>query len=81
MASSHLNWLIVRDHNSFMIKQRNIPKPFSKVNINLSITPKSKHFFLRDVFVPSKISELLYEENFATSDFIPTLRVSKTSSL
>ena len=32
-TSSHLNWLIVRDHNAFMLKQRNIPKPFSKVNI------------------------------------------------
>ncbi|XP_070500989.1 large ribosomal subunit protein eL28 [Chironomus tepperi] len=35
MASSHLNWLIVRDHNSFMLKQRNIPKPFSKEQNNL----------------------------------------------
>lgn len=34
-SSSHLNWLIVRDHNAFMLKQRNIPKPFSKVNIQL----------------------------------------------
>ncbi|CRK96355.1 CLUMA_CG009772, isoform A [Clunio marinus] len=35
MASSHLNWLIVRDHNSFLIKQRNLRKPFSKEANNL----------------------------------------------
>uniref|UniRef100_A0ABK8FFY3 60S ribosomal protein L28 n=1 Tax=Anopheles gambiae TaxID=7165 RepID=A0ABK8FFY3_ANOGA len=29
MASSHLNWLIVRDHNAFLLKRRDIRKPFS----------------------------------------------------
>lgn len=33
MASSHLSWLIVRNHNAFLLKQRNIPKPFSTVSI------------------------------------------------
>lgn len=33
-SSSHLNWLIVRDQNAFLIKRRNIRKPFSKVNFN-----------------------------------------------
>jgi len=36
MASSHLNWLIVRDTNAFLLKQRNIKKPFSKEPNNLT---------------------------------------------
>lgn len=36
MASSHLNWLIVRDNNAFLLKQRNIKKPFSKEANNLT---------------------------------------------
>jgi hypothetical protein len=35
-VSSHLNWLIVRDHNAFLMKQRNIKKPFSTVRINFN---------------------------------------------
>lgn len=34
--SSHLNWLIVRDNNAFLLKQRNIKKPFSKEANNLT---------------------------------------------
>lgn len=30
-SSSHLNWLIVRNHNAFLLKKTNIPKPFSTV--------------------------------------------------
>lgn len=36
MASSHLNWLILRDNNAFLLKQRNIKKPFSKEPNNLT---------------------------------------------
>ncbi|XP_058126673.1 large ribosomal subunit protein eL28 [Anopheles ziemanni] len=36
MVSSHLNWLIIRDHNSFLLKQKNIRKPFSKEPNNLT---------------------------------------------
>lgn len=36
MSSSHLNWLIVRDNNAFILKQRNIKKPFSKERNNLT---------------------------------------------
>uniref|UniRef100_A0A336MBE7 Large ribosomal subunit protein eL28 n=1 Tax=Culicoides sonorensis TaxID=179676 RepID=A0A336MBE7_CULSO len=36
MSSSHLNWLIVRDNNAFLFKQRNIKKPFSKERNNLT---------------------------------------------
>ncbi|XP_055625271.1 60S ribosomal protein L28 [Toxorhynchites rutilus septentrionalis] len=35
-SSSHLNWLIIRDHNAFLLKQRNIKKPFSKEANNLT---------------------------------------------
>lgn len=35
-TSSHLNWLIVRDQNAFLIKRRNIKKPFSKVSITFN---------------------------------------------
>ncbi|KFB35938.1 AGAP005427-PA-like protein [Anopheles sinensis] len=36
MVSSHLNWLIIRDHNSFLLKQKNIRKPFAKEPGNLT---------------------------------------------
>ncbi|EAA10888.5 AGAP005427-PA [Anopheles gambiae str. PEST] len=36
MASSHLNWLIVRDHNAFLLKRRDIRKPFSTEPGNLT---------------------------------------------
>ncbi|XP_053682902.1 60S ribosomal protein L28 [Sabethes cyaneus] len=35
-TSSHLNWLIIRDHNAFLLKQRNIRKPFSTEPNNLT---------------------------------------------
>ncbi|XP_055533361.1 60S ribosomal protein L28-like [Wyeomyia smithii] len=35
-SSSHLNWLIIRDHNAFLLKQRNIKKPFSTEPNNLT---------------------------------------------
>ena len=34
-SSSHLNWLIVRQHNAFQLKKTNIPKPFSSEPGNL----------------------------------------------
>uniref|UniRef100_A0A182J4I4 Large ribosomal subunit protein eL28 n=2 Tax=Anopheles atroparvus TaxID=41427 RepID=A0A182J4I4_ANOAO len=36
MVSSHLNWLIIRDHNAFLLKQKNIRKPFSTEPNNLT---------------------------------------------
>nr|CAJ17404.1 ribosomal protein L28e [Sphaerius sp. APV-2005] len=33
--SSHLNWLIVRNNNAFLLKKRNINKPFSMEPNNL----------------------------------------------
>lgn len=36
MSSSHLNWLIIRNHHSHMLKRTNIPKPFSTVSIHFS---------------------------------------------
>uniref|UniRef100_A0A6B2E510 Large ribosomal subunit protein eL28 n=1 Tax=Phlebotomus kandelakii TaxID=1109342 RepID=A0A6B2E510_9DIPT len=35
-SSSHLNWLIVRNCNSYLLKKRNIPKPFSTERNNLT---------------------------------------------
>lgn len=35
-SSSHLNWLIIRDHNAFLLKRRNINKPFSTEANNLT---------------------------------------------
>ncbi|KAL1400441.1 hypothetical protein pipiens_007433, partial [Culex pipiens pipiens] len=35
-SSSHLNWLIIRDHNAFLLKRRNIRKPFSTEPNNLT---------------------------------------------
>ncbi|XP_052862952.1 60S ribosomal protein L28 [Anopheles cruzii] len=36
MVSSHLSWLIIRDHNAFLLKQKNIRKPFSTEPNNLT---------------------------------------------
>nr|XP_029726609.1 60S ribosomal protein L28-like [Aedes albopictus] len=35
-TSSHLSWLIIRDHNAFLLKRRNIKKPFSTEANNLT---------------------------------------------
>ncbi|GAB0093877.1 60S ribosomal protein L28 [Sergentomyia squamirostris] len=35
-TSSHLNWLIVRNCNSHLLKKRDIPKPFSTERNNLT---------------------------------------------
>uniref|UniRef100_A0A1L8DR81 Large ribosomal subunit protein eL28 n=1 Tax=Nyssomyia neivai TaxID=330878 RepID=A0A1L8DR81_9DIPT len=35
-TSPHLNWLIVRNCNSYLLKKRDIPKPFSTERNNLS---------------------------------------------
>ncbi|XP_058462298.1 large ribosomal subunit protein eL28 [Malaya genurostris] len=35
-SSSHLNWLIIRDHNAFLLKRRNIKKAFSTEPNNLT---------------------------------------------
>ncbi|XP_011501771.1 PREDICTED: 60S ribosomal protein L28 [Ceratosolen solmsi marchali] len=34
--SSHLNWMIVRNNNAFLLKKRNISKPFSTETNNLT---------------------------------------------
>uniref|UniRef100_A0A2M3ZYP3 Large ribosomal subunit protein eL28 n=2 Tax=Anopheles triannulatus TaxID=58253 RepID=A0A2M3ZYP3_9DIPT len=36
MVSSHLSWLIIRDHNAYLLKQKNIRKPFSTEPNNLT---------------------------------------------
>ncbi|XP_053675213.1 60S ribosomal protein L28 [Anopheles nili] len=36
MVSSHLSWLIVRDHHAYLMKQKNIRKPFSTEPGNLT---------------------------------------------
>uniref|UniRef100_A0A182PVV8 Large ribosomal subunit protein eL28 n=1 Tax=Anopheles epiroticus TaxID=199890 RepID=A0A182PVV8_9DIPT len=36
MDSSHLNWLIIRDHHAYLMKQKNIRKPFSTEPGNLT---------------------------------------------
>ena len=36
MDSSHLNWLIIRNNNSFLLKKRDIKKPFSTERNNLT---------------------------------------------
>jgi len=35
-TSSHLNWLIIRDNHSFLLKKRDIKKPFSTEPNNLT---------------------------------------------
>ncbi|XP_055683984.1 60S ribosomal protein L28 [Lutzomyia longipalpis] len=35
-SSSHLNWLIVRNCNAYLLKKRDIPKPFSTERNNLT---------------------------------------------
>ncbi|CAH2088015.1 unnamed protein product [Euphydryas editha] len=34
--SSHLNWMIIRNNNAFLVKKRNIKKPFSKEPNNVT---------------------------------------------
>ncbi|XP_015123553.1 60S ribosomal protein L28 [Diachasma alloeum] len=34
--SSHLNWMIIRNNNAFLLKKRNISKPFSTEPNNLT---------------------------------------------
>ncbi|XP_015593852.1 60S ribosomal protein L28 isoform X2 [Cephus cinctus] len=34
--SSHLNWMIIRNNNAFLLKKRNINKPFSTEPSNLT---------------------------------------------
>ncbi|KAF3426265.1 hypothetical protein E2986_07251 [Frieseomelitta varia] len=34
--SSHLNWMIIRNNNAFLLKKRNINKPFSTESNNLT---------------------------------------------
>lgn len=34
--SSHLNWMIIRNNNAFLLKKRNIKKPFSTEPNNLT---------------------------------------------
>ncbi|EEB18096.1 60S ribosomal protein L28, putative [Pediculus humanus corporis] len=34
--SSHLNWMIIRNNNAFLVKKTNIKKPFSKEPNNLT---------------------------------------------
>ncbi|XP_046627780.1 60S ribosomal protein L28 isoform X3 [Neodiprion virginianus] len=34
--SSHLNWMIIRNNNAFLLKKRNISKPFSTESNNLT---------------------------------------------
>uniref|UniRef100_A0A182Y0R9 Large ribosomal subunit protein eL28 n=1 Tax=Anopheles stephensi TaxID=30069 RepID=A0A182Y0R9_ANOST len=36
MDSSHLSWLIIRDHHAYLMKQKNIRKPFSTEPGNLT---------------------------------------------
>uniref|UniRef100_A0A182NMC5 Large ribosomal subunit protein eL28 n=1 Tax=Anopheles dirus TaxID=7168 RepID=A0A182NMC5_9DIPT len=36
MVSSHLSWMIVRDHHAYLMKQKNIRKPFSTEPGNLT---------------------------------------------
>jgi len=31
-TSSHLNWLIIRNNNAFLLKKRDVKKPFSTVS-------------------------------------------------
>ena len=35
-SSSHLNWLIIRNNNSFLLKKRDVKKPFSTESNNLT---------------------------------------------
>lgn len=30
--SAHLSWMIIRNNNAYLLKKRNIPKPFSTVS-------------------------------------------------
>lgn len=71
MASSHLSWLIVRDHNAFIIKRRAIKKPFSKVIMNSTMTGSYKHiiFYCDDYHLTNQDRwEFLWRFHFATSD-------------
>ncbi|VVC98879.1 60S ribosomal protein L28 [Leptidea sinapis] len=34
--SAHLNWMIIRNNNAFLVKKRNIKKPFSKETNNVT---------------------------------------------
>ncbi|CAK1542663.1 unnamed protein product [Leptosia nina] len=34
--SAHLNWMIIRNNNAFLVKKRNIKKPFSKEPNNVT---------------------------------------------
>lgn len=35
-TSSHLNWLIIRNNNAFLLKKRDVKKPFSTVSEDTS---------------------------------------------
>lgn len=37
--SAHLSWMIIRNNNAFLLKKRNISKPFSTVSV-------FKYFFI-----------------------------------
>lgn len=45
MASPDLNWLIVRNNNAYLLKKRNIKKPFSTVSSIIVSSTAHLHTF------------------------------------
>lgn len=41
-TSSHLNWLIIRNNNAFLLKKRDVKKPFSTVSLD---SPNESNYF------------------------------------
>ncbi|KYQ57729.1 60S ribosomal protein L28 [Trachymyrmex zeteki] len=52
--SSHLNWMIIRDNNAFLLKKRNINKPFSTEANNLTNLSSYRYSGLVHLNKPAK---------------------------
>lgn len=48
MTSADLNWLIIRDNNAFLLKKRNVKKPFSTVSQKCDIHQQFTNNFSDD---------------------------------
>lgn len=59
--SSHLNWMIIRDNNAFLLKKRNIKKPFSTVRNSQCFTNSINcRSIIIVIFINNLITKLLF---------------------
>lgn len=59
--SSHLNWMIIRDNNAFLLKKRNIKKPFSTVRNSQCFTNIINcRSIIIVIFINNLITKLLF---------------------